>query len=130
MYSRTSINIFLLNGLLSISSASSGCVDVKIVLPIGATSADIVDVSGSLTSVSHSTVTEETMVTVCLPANTSGIETILLEDGSGYIEQELTTGDLLQEEGTAGVLIYPLEITYNFSNGSTSVTYIYIQQQP
>lgn len=110
--------------------ASSGCVDVKIILPIGATSADIVDVSGSTTSISHSTITEDTMVTVCLPANNSGTDTILLEDGSGYIEQELTTGDLLQEEGTAGVLIYPLEITYNFSNGSTSVTYIYIQQQP
>ena len=110
--------------------STSGCVDVKIILPIGATSADIVDLSGATTSISHSSVTEDTTITVCLPENTSGTDIILLEDGSGYIEQEQTTGDLLQEEGAAGVVIYTLEVTYNFSNGTTSVTYIHIQQQP
>ncbi len=110
--------------------ATAGCTNVSILLPKNVVSADIVDLSGQTTSISHTNITEDTVITVCLPANDSGTDTILLEDGSGYIEQEQTTGDLLQEEGAATVVIHTLQITYNFSNGTSSVTHIYIQQQP
>ena len=110
--------------------ATAGCTNVSILLPKNVMSADIVDLSGQTTSISHTNITEDTVITVCLPANSTGTDTILLEDGSGYIEQEQTTGDLLQEEGTSSVVIHTLQITYNFSNGTSSVTHIYIQQQP
>jgi hypothetical protein len=99
-------------------------------LPFGAVSADIVDLTGEVISISDTNVTEDTTISVCLPENTIGTDNILLEDGSGYIEQEGTTGDLLQEEGDVSTAVYTLQVTYNYSNGTQSVTYIYVQQQP
>jgi hypothetical protein len=110
--------------------STAGCVDVRIMLPFGAVSADIVDLTGEVISISDTNVTEDTTISVCLPENTIGTDNILLEDGSGYIEQEGTTGDLLQEEGDVSTAVYTLQVTYNYSNGTQSVTYIYVQQQP
>ena len=108
------------------------CIDMRVLFPKNAVSATIT--SSEVNSINPSTITEESNVTICIPANTSGgSNTILTEDSLFNLALEDGSGDdVLQEEtgGGTSVVPYVITITYTFEDGSTASTQQIILQQP
>ena len=108
------------------------CMDIRVLFPRNAVSATIT--SSEVNSINPSTITEESNVTICIPANSSGgSNTILTEDSLFNLALEDGSGDdVLQEEtgGGTSVVPYVITITYTFTDGSTASTQQIILQQP
>ena len=108
------------------------CIDMRVLFPRNAVSATIT--SSEVNSINPSTITEESNVTICIPANSSGgSNTILTEDGLFNLALEDGSGDdVLQEEtgGGTSVVPYVITITYTFEDGSQASTQQIILQQP
>ena len=108
------------------------CIDMRVLFPRNAVSATIT--SSEVNSINPSTITEESNVTICIPANSSGgSNTILTEDSLFNLALEDGSGDdVLQEEtgGGTSVVPYVITITYTFADGSQASTQQIILQQP
>tara|TARA_R110001632_G_scaffold129724_2_gene243794 strand:- start:1862 stop:2650 length:789 start_codon:yes stop_codon:yes gene_type:complete len=107
------------------------CLDVRILLPHGVASATVSDYIGNIVSITPTTLTEDGFVNVCLPANEALAGVIITEDGLFDISTEDTSDDILQEEGVdPSSIVYILQITYTYTNGTSASALQYIIQEP
>ena len=107
------------------------CLDVRILLPHGVASATVSDYIGNIVSITPTTLTEDGFVTVCLPSNEGSTGVIITEDGLFDISTEDDSDDLLQEESfDASSVVYILQITYTYTNGTSASALQYIIQEP
>ena len=107
------------------------CLDVRILLPHGVASATVSDYIGNIVSITPTTLTEDGFITVCLPSNEGATGVIITEDGLFDISTEDDSDDLLQEESfSASSVVYILQITYTYTNGTSASTLQYIIQEP
>ena len=108
------------------------CLDIPILFPRDVVSATITG-SSNVTSITPSTVTEESTIVVCIPANDTSTGLILTEDSLFNLATEDGSGDdVLQEEGDGSgtVTPYVITITYTFADGSQASSQQTILQQP
>lgn len=111
---------------------SAQCLDVRVLLPNNCVSASISG-SANIISITPTTITEDSIITVCIPENVATTGRILTEDELFNLALEDGSGDdVLQEEGTAlpSEEAYILTITYTFSDGSTASSTQVIIQEP
>ena len=108
------------------------CLDIPILFPKECISATITG-SSNITSITPSTITEESTIVVCIPANETVTGLILTEDSLFNLATEDGSGDdVLQEEGdgSGSVSPYVITITYTYADFSTSSSQQVILQQP
>ena len=111
---------------------SAQCLDVRVLLPKNCVSASISG-SANIISITPTTITEDSIITVCIPENVAVTGRILTEDELFNLALEDGSGDdVLQEEGTAlpSEEAYILTITYTFQDGSTASSTQVIIQEP
>lgn len=111
---------------------SAQCLDIRVLLPKNCVSASISG-SANFTSITPTTITEDSTITVCIPENTVELGRILTEDILFNLAVEDGSGDdIIQEEVTAvaGEEAYILTIIYTFSDGSTASSTQVIIQEP
>ena len=110
---------------------SAQCLDIRVLLPNKCVSASISG-SANITSITPTTITEDSTITVCIPENSADLGRILTEDSLFNLAVEDGSGDdVLQEESaSSSEQVYLLTITYTFQNGSTSSSQQIITQEP
>ena len=110
---------------------SAQCIDIDVLLPKNAISASITG-TANITSISPTSITDDSVVTVCIPENVATTGKILTEDSLFNIATEDGTSDVLQEEGTATASeeAYIVTVTYTMYDGSTSSYNQVIIQEP
>ena len=99
-------------------------IDVRILLPVGSTEARVTS-SDTGVSISPSTLTSDGYVEVTLPANSGATDVLKTEDDLDYINTE--DSDRIRTEG-GEQQIYTLDVEYTYSDGTTTTSIIYIQQ--
>jgi hypothetical protein len=100
------------------------CLDVNIPFPNGVVSATITSSTVGVT-ITPSTITENQLVEVCIPANANTTSNITAENTNPIITE--TGLNLITEESSVQVI--ELDVTYTYANGSIGYTTIIIAQE-
>jgi len=100
------------------------CLDVNIPFPNGVVSATITSSTVGVT-ITPSTITENQLVEVCIPANANTTSNITAENTNPIITESLL--NLITEESSVQVI--ELDVTYTYANGSIGYTTIIITQE-
>jgi len=100
------------------------CLDVNIPFPNGVVSATITSSTVGVT-ITPSTITENQLVEVCIPANANTTSNITAENTDPIITESLL--NIITEESSAQVI--ELDVTYTYANGSIGYTTIIIAQE-
>ena len=111
--------------------SSAQCIDIDVLLPKNAVSASITG-TANIVSISPASITDDSVVTVCIPENVATTGKILTEDTLFNLATEDGSSDVLQEEGTATAEeeAYIVTVTYTMYDGSTSSYNQVIVQEP
>ena len=100
------------------------CLDVNIPFPNGVVSATITSSTVGVT-ITPSTITENQLVEVCIPANANTTSNITAENTDPIVTE--TGLNLITEESSVQVI--ELNVTYTYANGSIGYTTIIIAQE-
>jgi len=100
------------------------CLDVNIPFPNGVVSATITSSTVGVT-ITPSTITENQLVEVCIPANANTTSNITAENTNPIVTE--TGLNLITEESSVQVI--ELDVTYTYANGSIGYTTIIIAQE-
>ena len=113
----------LLNGGRPIElDESAQCVDVRVDLPNGATQADLTCVTAGVT-ITPSTLTDDGVVEICVPANPNTRTQLITEDSFDFITEEFE--NIITEESQTQVIT--VVVTYTFWNGTQASNLIILQ---
>jgi hypothetical protein len=113
----------LLNGGKPISlDGSAQCVDVRVDLPNGALQADLTCSNPSVT-ITPSTITTDSVVEICVPANANPRTKLITEESLDFITEEFE--NMITEE--SATLVITVVITYTFGDGTQASNLIILQ---
>jgi hypothetical protein len=113
----------LLNGGKPIElDGSAQCIDVRVDLPNGALQADLTCSTAGVT-ITPSTITSDSSVEICVPANANPRTRLLTEDSFPIITEEYE--NVITEDSQT--LVITVVVTYTFWDGSQANNLIILQ---